>query len=191
MAARSAACGAGAGQLRSLPAQSLGRLGCDRSGWRWSRCLAVGECSTIAGLCEPLIDSVEVEAVRVADDQQPLRGQQAIENRHDPDAGGFIQINQQVSAKEHIEDGFAGEQAWIEDASLEKSSPATKLGIDFESLGVASKVTVTETQNAATEGVAREDAAAGDVEPACADINRINQVPPCVQADLQSAMTME
>src|SRR5208337_5563482 len=43
---------------------------------------------------------------------------------------------------------------------------------------------VTETQNAATEGVAREDAAAGDFEPARADINRIYQVPPCVQADL-------
>ena len=128
----------------------------------------------------------------MADDQQPLRGQQAIENRHDPDAGGFIQINQQVSAKEHIEPGLAGEQAGIKDASLEKTDPGDAARVDLESLGVASKVTVTETQIAATEGVAREDAAAGDFEPPRADINRVDlrtAVRP--GRSPSSAMTME
>ena len=82
----------------------------------------------IAGQRESWINSAEVETIRMADNQQPVRGQQAIENRHDLNAGGRIQIDQQVTAKEHIKHGLSGEQAGIEDASLEKTDVARSEG---------------------------------------------------------------
>src|SRR5208283_4175438 len=51
------------GQLRSLPGQSLGRRDGDRPRRQWSRCLAIGEGSTIAGLGERRIDGAEVETI--------------------------------------------------------------------------------------------------------------------------------
>ena len=99
-------------------------------------------------------DGAGVNSVRMANDQQPLHDQQVIDNRHGSSARRFIQINEEIPAKDHIEGGFIGKQARIKNATLQKADPGAQQRVNHKPPGVFSEMAVAETQVTAPEGVA-------------------------------------
>ena len=79
--------------------------------------------------------------------------------------GGVIQVDQEVATEDHIIARLAGEERRIEDVPLHEADALAHVGIDLMAPGTLSKVPPPIGLVVAPEGILREDAAAGELDP--------------------------